>query len=82
MIELTQSVLIGGAGAPQSPSRHEYEEVREESDWRSPIGELSLAEMNGSIIVPSGDGVSSWRKCCAFVGPGVLVSVGYMDPGL
>lgn len=45
--------------------------------WRGPIGERSLSEVWGSIPV-SGSG---WRRMLAFLGPGYLVSVGYMDPG-
>ncbi len=39
----------------------------------------SLAEVNSTIPVPSG---GSWmRRLFAFMGPGYMVSVGYMDPG-
>jgi manganese transport protein len=38
----------------------------------------SLPEVYRSISVPRGHW---WRKLLAFVGPGYLVSVGYMDPG-
>ncbi|MCW4116254.1 Nramp family divalent metal transporter [Aurantimonas sp. MSK8Z-1] len=39
----------------------------------------SLPEVNASVRVPAG---ASWfRRLLAFVGPGYLVSVGYMDPG-
>lgn len=37
----------------------------------------SLAEVNGSIRVPK----AGWRRFLAFLGPGYLISVGYMDPG-
>lgn len=37
------------------------------------------SEVQGSVCVPSG--VSWWRRLLAFCGPGLLVSVGYMDPG-
>src|SRR5437868_3078632 len=47
--------------------------------WRLPRGELSLAEVHGSIAIPEGAGF--WRKLFAFAGPGYLVAVGYMDPG-
>src|SRR5450432_123462 len=40
-------------------------------------GQPSLREVWGSIPV-SGTG---WRRLFAFLGPGYLVSVGYMDPG-
>jgi manganese transport protein len=47
--------------------------------WRNPRGRPSLAEVFGSIRVrPTG---STWRKLLAFLGPGYLVAVGYMDPG-
>ena len=38
----------------------------------------SLNELNRTIPVNSG---GWWRRTLAFVGPGMLVSVGYMDPG-
>ncbi len=37
------------------------------------------SEVQGSIIVPQG--LSFWKKLFLFAGPGLLVSVGYMDPG-
>ena len=47
--------------------------------WRSSGGDPSLAGMFGSVrTVKSG---SFWRKLVAFLGPGYLVAVGYMDPG-
>ncbi|MBN8848548.1 MULTISPECIES: Nramp family divalent metal transporter [unclassified Sphingomonas] len=39
----------------------------------------SLPESHGSVAVPRGGGF--WRKLLAFIGPGWLVAVGYMDPG-
>ncbi len=39
----------------------------------------SLPEVNGTVRVPSG---GPWlRRLFAFMGPGYMVSVGYMDPG-
>src|SRR5207248_3922540 len=47
--------------------------------WRRARGAVSLQEVFGSITTrPSG---SFWRKLLAFLGPGYLVAVGYMDPG-
>ncbi len=47
--------------------------------WRRERGEPSLADMFGSVrAAPS---ASFWRKLFAFLGPGYLVAVGYMDPG-
>lgn len=39
----------------------------------------SLSEVNQSIAVPKND--SFWQTLRAFIGPGALVAVGYMDPG-
>src|ERR1700754_4483755 len=39
----------------------------------------SLPEVHATIAVPSA--ASWWRRLLAFVGPGYMVSVGYMDPG-
>ncbi len=47
--------------------------------WKRSSGNLSLAEVNGSIKVPSN--ASFMKKMAAFSGPGFLVAVGYMDPG-
>ena len=41
---------------------------------------LSLEGMHGSVEVPPQQ-AGFWRKWRAFVGPAILVSVGYMDPG-
>ncbi|HTS18274.1 MAG TPA: Nramp family divalent metal transporter [Verrucomicrobiae bacterium] len=46
----------------------------------SPEGHLSLEGMHGSVDVPHHD-ASFWKQWRAFVGPALLVSVGYMDPG-
>ncbi|HBK45271.1 MAG TPA: divalent metal cation transporter [Xanthomonadaceae bacterium] len=40
----------------------------------------SLGEMNSSIAVPAAGG-HWWFRLLAFLGPGYMVSVGYMDPG-
>ena len=47
--------------------------------WRGARGEPSLAGMFGSI--PTAKQGPFWRKLLAFLGPGYLVAVGYMDPG-
>ena len=47
--------------------------------WRHARGEASLSDVHRSVAVrSSGPG---WRRAAAFVGPGYLVAVGYMDPG-
>jgi manganese transport protein len=48
-------------------------------DLQSPPRSVSLPEVNGSI--PIRPGIPRWRKMLAFAGPGLLVAVGYMDPG-
>lgn len=37
------------------------------------------SEVRGAVTVP--EGLSTWRRVLRFAGPGLLVSVGYMDPG-
>ncbi len=49
------------------------------SNWRRTRGEPSLAEVFRSIPVAAS--ATNWRKFAAFMGPGYLVAVGYMDPG-
>ncbi|WP_309981061.1 MULTISPECIES: Nramp family divalent metal transporter [Dyadobacter] len=39
----------------------------------------SLSEVHSSISVPEGAGF--WKKMAAFAGPGLMVAVGYIDPG-
>jgi manganese transport protein len=45
-----------------------------------PAGSRSLEGVHGTVDVPH-HGASFWEKWRAFVGPAILVSVGYMDPG-
>ena len=73
---MDQSLAIGASGA---------------SGWRLERREAPLADVYRSIAVPGSndaDGAqalpstgTSFRKFGAFVGPGYLVAVGYMDPG-
>jgi manganese transport protein len=50
-----------------------------ESGWRKGRGEPSLMDVFRSVPVAAD---ATWfRRAFAFVGPGYLVSVGYMDPG-
>jgi manganese transport protein len=46
----------------------------------SPRGHVSLENVHGSVEVPHHQ-ASFWQQWRAFVGPAILVSVGYMDPG-
>src|SRR3982751_4620099 len=47
--------------------------------WIRDRGEASLSDVNRSVVVRSSG--PTWRRAAAFVGPGYLVAVGYMDPG-
>ncbi|MEZ4668487.1 MAG: Nramp family divalent metal transporter [Anaerolineae bacterium] len=47
--------------------------------WRQGRSTPSLPEVHGTIKVPKNAGF--WRTLLAFAGPGLMVSVGYMDPG-
>lgn len=47
--------------------------------WTKPKKRSSLTEINHSLEVPHRG--PAFRKFLAFVGPGYLVAVGYMDPG-
>jgi manganese transport protein len=46
---------------------------------KADTSELSLAELHGSVRIPAG--APKWRRVLAFVGPGYIIAVGYMDPG-
>lgn len=47
--------------------------------WRSEKQSNSLSEVYASIKIPKTN--SFWRKYLAFAGPGLMIAVGYMDPG-
>jgi len=51
-----------------------------EPGWRHARTGNSLSEVHGSIAVP-GPGATFWQRFRAYWGPGLLVAVGYMDPG-
>src|SRR3954452_7231888 len=50
-----------------------------QADWHGASDLPSLPEVFRTVAVPKGG--NSFRKLFAFVGPGYMVSVGYMDPG-
>jgi manganese transport protein len=50
-----------------------------EAGWRLGARMPSLPEVHSSVRIPPTAGF--WRKMLAFAGPGLLVAVGYMDPG-
>ncbi|MGX7418699.1 Nramp family divalent metal transporter [Carnobacterium gallinarum] len=47
--------------------------------WVRKAHNVSLEEVNNSVAIPKNAGF--WRKLFAFMGPGALVAVGYVDPG-
>lgn len=47
--------------------------------WRKDRSSDSLSEVFSSVNVPKDAGF--WRKLFAFAGPGLMIAVGYMDPG-
>jgi len=53
--------------------------VHQEPGWRLKRSAPSLPEVFGSVIVPHGKGF--WRTLLAYTGPGLMIAVGYMDPG-
>ncbi len=50
----------------------------EDMGWRRARTSPSLPEVHSSV--PVSHSARPWRKMLAFLGPGLLVSVGYMDP--
>jgi manganese transport protein len=50
-----------------------------QAGWREASDLPSLPEVFRTVAVPKGG--NSFRKLFAFIGPGYLVAVGYMDPG-
>ena len=53
--------------------------AQERRAWRKESSAPSLPEVFASIPVPVNKGF--WRTLAAFTGPGLMVAVGYMDPG-
>ncbi|WP_185860156.1 Nramp family divalent metal transporter [Blattabacterium cuenoti] len=47
--------------------------------WKKENKYPSLSEVFSSVSVPQKTG--KWKKLLAFTGPGLLIAVGYMDPG-
>jgi manganese transport protein len=50
-----------------------------EKGWKRALTLPSLPEVFASVDVPKHS--SRWKKMAAFAGPGLMVAVGYMDPG-
>ncbi len=52
-------------------------EPSSKSVWRAARGEAALSDVYRSIPL----GATPWKRFLAFLGPGYMVAVGYMDPG-
>ena len=52
--------------------------AQESRGWRRARGEAPLSDVHRTISIK---GATSTRRLVAFLGPGYLVAVGYMDPG-
>ncbi len=50
-----------------------------DAGWRKKAASVSLPEVFSSVKIPANAGF--FRKMLAFSGPGLMVAVGYMDPG-
>jgi len=74
MLSPVKTAAIEGAPASGAPVLAGHDR-----GWRRASGTPSLAEVFGSIRTRPAGGL--WRKLLAFLGPGYLVAVGYMDPG-
>ncbi len=65
---------------PSNPTHPSLEPSDDSSPgWRRARTSNSLAEVYASVRVPRNS--SRWRTFLAYVGPGLMVAVGYMDPG-
>jgi hypothetical protein len=63
-----------------TPQIDRREPAADSSAPASTDGQVSLEGRHGTVSVPRHT-ASFWRQWRAFVGPAILVSVGYMDPG-
>jgi manganese transport protein len=54
--------------------------LQAEEGWRSPISVPSLSEVYATVAIPH-KSKGFWRTLLAYLGPGLMVAVGYMDPG-
>lgn len=61
------------------PDNEALAEPANDHGWRHPRASVSLPESHATVRVNPQAGF--WRTFFAFVGPGLLVAVGYMDPG-
>src|SRR5690348_11831650 len=65
--------------AREFPVEAAHEQHNSEAGWRLKRHAPSLPEVFSSIPIPVGAGF--WKTLAAYAGPGLMVAVGYMDPG-
>ena len=63
----------------KSDSLNSDENTEPLNGWKKHVTSYSLPEVYSTINVPSQG--SFWKKLLAYTGPGLMVAVGYMDPG-
>lgn len=63
----------------EEPEPTSENELLPPTGWRREVISPSLPEVHSSVPVP--ETAKFWRKLFAFTGPGLMVAVGYMDPG-
>src|SRR5262245_57590987 len=71
-------VLIPAPMSERAKSCSSVDEVGGQCAWRRSRGVPPLSDVHRTISVA---GATSARRLAAFLGPGYLVAVGYMDPG-
>ncbi len=64
--------MIGNQQLDNTPAYHE-------PGWRLKRSAPSLPEVHATVAIPHRAGF--WRTFLAYAGPGLMVAVGYMDPG-
>src|SRR3954453_11510132 len=71
--------MVGMLEQPLETNIAQIDTSHREEGWRRQRTSPSLPEVHGTIAVPKQAGF--WRTLLAFAGPGLMVAVGYMDPG-
>ena len=64
---------------PNNDASNNMKLTTSDKDWLKESANVSLPEVFSTINVPKTG--SFWKKMFAFIGPGLMVAVGYMDPG-
>jgi len=54
--------------------------LQSEQGWKRPSLIPSLSEVHATVLIPH-KSKGFWRTLLAYLGPGLMVAVGYMDPG-